>query len=141
MEAEGSRAQPSPAWWVSQSWAALRAGACAGEQAALGPGCGPQRAVSIPPRPSSPPRPAWAHTGFMAPRCTQLGGVSASAPPASTVLLPAAAAAVPNGHPSRPALSQGLRIGDPQPEPPAQPPEGLRPREGLPWARGWAGGD
>lgn len=65
MEAEGSRAQPSPAWWVSQSWAALRAGACAGEQAALGPGCGPQRAVSIPPPPllTAPPGlgPHWVH--------------------------------------------------------------------------------
>ena len=91
--------------------------------------------------PSSPPGPAWAHTGFTAPRCTQLGGVSASVPPASTALLPVAATAVPNGHPSGPALSQGLRTGEPQPEPPAQPPEGLRPKEGLPWAQGRAGGD
>ena len=90
--------------------------------------------------PASPPGPAWAHTGFMARRCAQLGALSASAPPASTALLPAAATAMPNGHPSGPALSQGLRTGEPQPEPPAQPPEGLRPREGLPWAQGRAGG-
>lgn len=50
-------AGPSPARWVSQSWAALRAGACAGEQAALGPGCGPQWAVSTPP--TLPHPPAW----------------------------------------------------------------------------------
>lgn len=136
-------AGPSPAQWVSQSWAALRAGACAGERAAVGPGCGSQRAVSTqhPPPPLLTPSPSWADTGCTAPRCTQLGAVSISAPPASTALLPTVAATVPNGHPSMPELSRGPRAGEPQPEPPAQPPQGLRPREGLPRTRDWAGGD
>lgn len=138
MGAEGSRAQP--ARWVSQSWAALHAGACAGDGPPWALGADPSGAVTTqPPNPSSPP--AWPGlTLGSRPRCTQAQGSFNPCPAYITALLPCGAT-VPNRHPSRPELSQGAQGRSPSPGAFHLAPSGTRAQGGAAVDSGLGWGD